>query len=364
MPTPNQQPTPTTARLTTPAQMVASLPLWLGYVPTRSLVISCLYEPRGRVGLTLRFDLPPAVHEEALVREAVRRVAHQQPTRVLMALYTDEPDGPGRAREGMVVQLREELEDCLPGLLVAEAVLVRDGRFWSYLCSDPRCCPAEGTPVETGSHDAPVKLLEAEQVLRGQVVLPDREALARTLDPPQLLAAEQARQACEQSQRRHRAHRARGAATWRDRWLGCWRAQAADLVGGAGWVELVEAADLATSLEDVLLRDALVSEHEPEALLPLLREVMRQVPAPFDAPVCTLFAWLSYCEGGGAVVTIALERALRTDPSYSLALLLDEVVRGQVPPALVREVSREAGLRPPAARRRARRSRRSRGSAS
>ncbi|HTL22935.1 MAG TPA: DUF4192 domain-containing protein, partial [Mycobacteriales bacterium] len=178
MPKPTSQP----VRLTTPAQMVASLPLWLGYVPTRSLVVSCLHEPRGRVGLTLRFDLPPAALEQDLVEEAVARVAHQQPTRVLVAVYTDEADGlRQRARAALVEQLCDELQDALPGLVVSEAVLVRGARFWSYLCDSSRCCPAEGTPVSAASADGPVQLLEAEQVLRGQVVLPDREALARSL---------------------------------------------------------------------------------------------------------------------------------------------------------------------------------------
>lgn len=358
---PKPTPQPVTARLTTPAQMVASLPLWLGYVPTRSLVVSCLHEPRGRVGLTLRFDLPPEDLEQDLVTEAVARVAHQQPTRVLVAVYTEEADGRRqRARAALVDQLCDELQDALPGLVVTEAVLVRGERFWSYLCDDPRCCPAAGTPVSAGSQDAPVQLLEAEQVLRGQVVLPDRDALARSLAGPQLLAAAGARQECERALQRHRAQRAQDPTGWRERWLGRWSAAAVVLADGEGWLEAREAADLVTSLEDVLLRDAVVAEHDPADLLPLLRELVRMTPEPFDVAVCTVFAWTAYCDGGGAEVSIALERALRTDPTYSLATLLTEVVLGQVPPATVRAVTREA--RPPrAARRRARRSRPSRG---
>jgi hypothetical protein len=50
-------------------------------------------------------------------------------------------------------------------------------------------------------------------------------------------------------------------------------------------------------------------------------------------------------------VTVLLERALRTDPTYSLATLLSEVVLGQVPPSTVRSVTREA-MRPRGPRRR------------
>ncbi len=364
---PNPTPKPVTARLTTPAQMVASLPLWLGYVPTHSLLICCLHEPRGRVGLTLRFDLPPARLEQSLVDEVVRRVAHQEPSRVLIGVYTEEPDeidGQLKARAPMVEQLVAQLEDELPDLLVTEAVLVRDGRFWSYLCTDTRCCPVEGTPVDAGSQDPQVQLLQAEQVLRGQVVLPDRAALANTLAGPQPLAAAQARQECERARRCNADERAQDLRRWRARRLAAWSDLVLDLAEGEGGVEVAEAAALATSLEDLILRDALVSAHEPEDLIPALREVMQRIPDPYDAPVSTVFAWMSYCEGGGAEVTIALERALATDPSYSLATLLAEVMLGQVPPQMVRELSREVGLLPPTSTRRARRSQRSRGSGS
>jgi hypothetical protein len=92
-----------------------------------------------------------------------------------------------------------------------------------------------------------------------------------------------------------------------------------------------------------------------EALRPVLLDLMRRTPAPYDAPVCTLFAWQSYCDGGGAEVTIALERALRSDPTYSLALLLVQVLDGQVPPATVREITRRVAVRPRRAARRTRR---------
>jgi hypothetical protein len=341
MPKPTPNPQPVTARLTTPAQMVASLPLWLGYVPTDSLVVACCHEPRGRIGLTLRFDLPPAALEQALVEEVTARVVHQQPTRLLIAVYSDEADDRQRARTALVEELCDRLALELPGLRITEAVLVREGRFWSYLCGDVRCCPTEGTPVSAARTDPEVALLEAEQVLRGQVVQRDRDALARSLEAPQLLAAAQGRQECEEARSRHLAGRARDVLQWRERWLSTWADWVVELEDpGDTCLEVWDAAELATSLEDVLLRDALIAESEPDQLLPLLREVLRRTPAPFDAPVCTVFAWLTYCEGGGAEVTIALERALRTDPGYGLATLLGEVMLGQVPPAEVRRLSR------------------------
>jgi len=325
--------------------MVAALPVWLGYVPTRSLVVVCCYEPRGRVGLTLRFDLPPAELEQDLVTEAVLRVVHQQPSRVLVAVYTDEPDDRLRARQALVDELCDQLCGELDDLEVTEALLVRGTRFWSYLCNDTRCCPEEGTPVDVAAEDAPVALLEAEQVLRGQVVLPDRVALERTLAGPELFAAAAARQRCEQAVARHAEAGTAGRAAWRQRWHDRWQAAVDMAASPPLQLDDEEAALLATSLHDLLLRDGLAAEHEPEALRPLLLELMRRTPAPFDAPVCTLFAWQAYCDGGGAEVTIALERALRSDRTYRLALLLTSVLDGQVPPSTVREITRRAGGR-------------------
>lgn len=349
---PNPEPQPVTARLTTPAQMVASLPPYLGYHPTESIVVACCHEPRGRLGLTMRVDLPAARHEQDLVEELVQRVLQQEPTRLLVAVYTDEADGDRLARTDLVHELCSRLQEELPGLRITEAALVRGGRFWSYLCDDPRCCPAEGRPVGEADDDPAVRLLRAEQVLRGQVVQPDRAALARSLAGPQLLEAAVARQRCERALDRHAEAVAASRAAWREEWLEQW-ADAVELFAlPPTTLDAEHAALLATSLTDVLLRDTLAAEHGPEGLLPLLQELVRRTPDPFDAPVCTLFAWMTYCDGGGASVTIALERALRTDPGYSMARLLGQVLHGQVAPEKIRRITRAAVPRAPLGRRR------------
>lgn len=336
------------ARLTSPAQLVASLPLWLGFRPTESLVVVCCHEPRGRVGLTLRFDLPAARTEQPLVAEVGRRVRQQRSTRVLLAVYTCEPDGPGLARAGLVAGLREALAD----LVVAEAVLVRDDRFWSYLCSDPACCPPAGTPVGAACGSEPVRLLQAEQVLEGRAVLPDRAALEASLAGPDRREAEAALQRCELAaallasaveQTGPEAAAETSLAVW-------WRAVARFAAPPAALAGS-EAATLAVSLVDVSVRDELATapSRVVPGLLALVEELARRTPPPYDVAVCTLLAWLSYGHrGGGAVVTIALERALRTDPGYSLARLLQQAVHAQVPPRRLRRLADDDGLERPA----------------
>jgi hypothetical protein len=324
------------ARLTTPAQMVASLPLWLGFLPTESLVVCC-HEPRGRIGLTVRFDLPAAGAEHLLAAEAERRVRQQQATRVLLAVYTAEADGPGLARSALVDALRTALGD----LVVTEAVLVRTDRFWSYLCADPACCPPAGTPVDAASGSAPVRLLQAEQVLDGRAVLPDRAAFEASLAGPTGLAARAAVRRCEIASALLADAVEEGpetaAETARSAW---WRAVARFGAPPAALADS-EAATLAVSLVDVRVRDELATApgRLVPSLLAVVEELARRTPPPYDVPVCALLAWLSYRQGGGATVTIALERALDSDPDYGLAQLLQQAVHAQVPPSLLRRLA-------------------------
>lgn len=327
------------ARLTTPAEMVASLPLHLGFVPTESLVVACCHEPRGRMGLTMRFDLPPPEHETLLVEEVARRVRQQQATRVLVAVYTSEPDGQVRARTALVDDLREQLAD----LIVTEAVLVRQGRFWSYLCRTESCCPAAGTPVDQARESSPVRLIEAENVLSGRVVLHDREALEASLAGPSLLEAQVAMQRCEiASNLLADAIEEAGLEVAGESSLVGWNQALHRFRTPPACLGEMEVAALAVSLVDVWVRDQIAASpaRDLPALLVLLEELVCRTPAPYDAPVCALFAWLSYCDGGGAVVTIALERALRSDPDYPMGHLLQQALLAQVAPKELRKITR------------------------
>src|SRR5689334_13928013 len=124
-------------RMTTPAQVVASLPVSIGYTPTESLVVVCCHEPRGRSGLTLRVDLPAADREAGVVEQVEAIVRRQRATRVILVVYTDEPDGTVTARRALI----DLLLDAFADLVVTEALLVRQGRFWSYVCDRAACCP-------------------------------------------------------------------------------------------------------------------------------------------------------------------------------------------------------------------------------
>ena len=57
---------------------------------------------------------------------------------------------------------------------------------------------------------------------------------------------------------------------------------------------------------------------------------------PDDAPVLALLGWVAYAHGDGGLANVALERCLASDPDYTLAHLLVEMLARQVPPREVR----------------------------
>ena len=329
------------ARLTSPVQLAAAVPEQLGFVPGESLVVLCQHEPRGRVGLVMRFDLPARAAEAPLAEDVARRVRHERATRIALVVYTDEPGR--RPRTGLVEAVRERLGE----LQLTDALLVRDARAWSYVCEDVRCCPVEGTPLSQADSGSGLALLRAERVGAGRSVLPSRAALEALVAPPTFLAAVEAVQRLRAADEALRATvRAAGRGAAREAALSSWQAVLSRWDRPPVQTTDQEAASLVVSLDDVLVRDRVVglsaAPGAAAAMTGLLEDLCRRTPAPYDAPVCTLLAWVSYAEGAGALTTVALDRALATDPAYALAVLLDQALQGQIPPARVRELSRRS----------------------
>lgn len=349
-----QIPTPR-LRLRTPAEVVAVVPYLLGFVPERSVVAIALSGPRSTIGLTVRADLTPPDGVDA-VGEIPARLALAGADEAILVVFDAEPDGaamPGGAR---VDDLRHELRE--HDIDLREALLVRDGRWWSYLCTDPRCCPPEGTIVVPPDRPGGASRVAAAMALEGRAPLPSRAALAESVAPVGFLAAVAMTQAL--SRARNDLVGRLGVDEVRTRSLQLFtEAVERFAVPPVPVLADDEAARLIAALDDVQVRDAVASWGANGAAAPLvdlLRELARRTPPPFDAPITTTLAWVAYQEGDCTLAMVALDRALATDPAYSMARLLDEAVRRQVPPSALRAVSRQVLLpERPRRRRRARR---------
>ena len=170
----NPQPQHPRVRVGDPAGLLAIVPHLLGFVPQTSLVVLGAGPPDGWVQVALRYDLPDPPDTGTAAQIAAHAVAvlsrHQMAT-VIIAGY-----GPGP----LVTPVADATRDTIhrAGLRVHDVLRVQDGRYWSYLCREPSCCPAEGVPFDAGAHPA-------AQVLAGtgQPVRADRDALAATIAP-------------------------------------------------------------------------------------------------------------------------------------------------------------------------------------
>jgi hypothetical protein len=327
-------------RLTSPGEIAGAVPHLCGFLPRESIVLVSLRGARARVGLTLRFDLPPPAAEQALAAEAAQRLRADGAGGAVAVVYTDQ-DGDVLPRRGLVESWRARCREA--GIDVHDALLVRAGAWVSYLCSDARCCPPEGTPLTRAASSAALGLVAAQQAVEGRAVLPSREELAASIAGPQLLAAQaavQALTAAEGAFARDRAERGRRAADAAA--LDRWRAAVRRFADPRAQLSGDDAAALAVALQDVLVRDQVVTWAlgESSGLLGLLLELVRRTPPPFDAPVCTLLACVAYADGDGGLANVALERVGRSRPGYALAVLVQQALHAQVPPAQVRTLLR------------------------
>lgn len=365
----------TTIRLSGPADVLAVLPYQLGFHPRDCLVAVSLHGTR--VGLVQRIDLPPPGHVGDAVVAMMAPLRQDSPRSVVLIGF-EERDGESRA------MLDEMAGACGPaGIEVADRMVVRGGRWFSPDCHQS-CCPPEGLRLPVPS-EVPVV---AEFVGREICPLPDRSALADRLEPPSPLMGRALSALADEWLELRRAATDAGdeeVDECRATELGVW-ARILCAKDDAESVEALPAQDLAmlaVSLTDVDLRDALIAWLCPgtlaqelidpmlvvqmsralaeppwlcrdsrlgadigdgrdsrlggdigdiEQVIALQRigqrlcELCAALPDVWAVPALTMLATFTWWRGDGALTRIALDRALRVDPHYRLAQLLERMV--------------------------------------
>ncbi len=329
---------PPVARLRSPGELAAVVPMLCGFVPTESLVVVALHGPRSRIGLTMRIDLPKEEAPRRLVSEVLERLAADDADGVFLVVCTEALDVAEQLpRAALVSGLSEGCRSA--GVHLADALLLRGTRWRSYVCQNRSCCPAEGVPVDAAAGGA-VDLVAAAQALDGRAVLPSRSALRASLAPVQGPRADTAAHALAAARRARAASlRAEGRAVTGRRDLLRWRRALEEAAEAPREGDVQITAALVASLEDVLVRDEVLTwalEGDGTQLLSLLLRLAGACGPPSDAAVCTVLAWVAHTRGNGAMANVALDRALTTDPSYAMARLSRQALDGQVPPSRMR----------------------------
>jgi hypothetical protein len=227
------------------------------------------------------------------------------------------------------------------GIAMTELLRADNGRYWSYVCRDPACCPPAGTPFDVTGHPAARALRAA-----GSRVLADRDALAATLaatSGPEAAMRRVTRQ-CLAAVAKCAARLDRAGSHVAVPRLTATLGQVAVLDAieryrGAGVVPVEHAAWLTVALRQVRVRDEAWARMDPEhqgAHLRLWTDLTRLARPGFVAAPASLLAFVAWQAGDGALANVALDRALADNARYSMALLLREALDSGAPPSMAR----------------------------
>jgi hypothetical protein len=316
-------------RVSTPAGVLATIPHLLGFTPRDSLVVLGHTREAGRVQAVLRYDLPdpPSAGLAAQIAGHAAAALARQPVTGAVAIGY----GPGH----LVTPLADAVRDAIPaaGLRLRDVLRVEDGRFWSYLCQNPACCPPGGVAFDATTHPAGVALTAA-----GLTALASREALAATIAPVTGPQATEMGKATEIAERAARALTAlRGHAEVERRALRLVAAAIGAYRSGQAIVSAHRHAWLTLVLTQLRVRDDAWARMDPahhEQHRRLWADVVRRAqPGYVAAPAC-LLAVAAWQGGDGALANLALDRALAEDPGYSMAQLLRDALAAGTPPAM------------------------------
>jgi len=334
---------PRVLKLRSPEDLVETLPYLVGFQPSRSIVLVCLR--RRELLLTMRLDLPPSRHAQASARTLTGPAVRSGTDMVLVACYP-EGDADRAAAERMVGHVRRELRG--HDVTVKEAIRVEDGRWWSYLCDRPECCPPDGTPVPDSPGPAAVAA-----VLAGEVALPSRRALYDRLAPVNDIAAIAVAQSVAA------AEAGACARIVADKEPDPWRLEEGRFLAGlleryaaGGRASPAEAGRALVALQDIQVRDACIAWWDDKACcatsVKLWTDLVRHAPPDLVAAAATLLAGSAWLSGEGALANIALERAFAGDSSYRLARILETAIQGGISPERFRGIGRFSGSAQPA----------------
>lgn len=293
--------------------MLGLVPYLLGFRPQESLVF--LLIRHNRVLLTARIDLPPLIAAEAVVHQFVGLSQQHDASGLVVLAYSD--DIPAAQ------ELVSAIAPALAPFGLVDALCVDEERWWSMTCTSD-CCPADGTPYDLSSHP-----MAAEAVYAGLTAAADRAAIAEQVTGPPTDdvagLSDLAREVSSELGGLSPSRQGDLIAT-----------MVLEFVRQPRRLSDAECARLAVLAGTIAARDvawSMISRDEVAAHLQLWQQVVARAVAPFElAPLCLLglSAWIA---GDGALQNCCVERALRLDPDYSLAGLLDEINLRALPPS-------------------------------
>jgi hypothetical protein len=314
-----------------PGELIATLPALLGFHPRESLVLLAVEppgaEPGRRIRAGLRVDLPPPDGPPGFTGELAALAATQHCTDLGLVVIGSAPDPPTCGPPGplppahrLVERLRRQCR--------RRGLWLRDAYWTPRIATGAPWRCYEGCACAGELPDPSATAAAAAAVLHGQVIHPDRAAVERLVAPGE--PGELARRSRLLEDRIDRAEAGEVAlAEGMDslRLVLDWLARA-----DAGPARLADAdvVALCLALTDRPVRDVccgLAFGERAGAAERLWTALLAAAPDPEAAEPAVLLACCALARRDGALVGVALERALTAWPGHRLAELFDAALR-------------------------------------
>ncbi|MFG1879520.1 DUF4192 domain-containing protein [Sphaerisporangium sp. NPDC049003] len=309
--------------VTSPPDAIALTPYLLGFHPHDSLVI---LGHGGEGSFAFRLDLVGRERYSDLLMQLSGLLTRNDAEAAVLLGY-----GPQETAVPLLAEVRDALTDIVT---VKDVVHVDGGRWWSLMCTDPQCCPAEGTP-----YDIATSRLAAQATFAGLVAYASREEMTAMVAPVDgedrvWMAAEteRAEQELLDITRSPSLLVQQGVQLVRS------------LIGQDRGLTDHEVARLSIVLTSLRVRDealALIPTLDPRQQLRLWQDVTRRAAGEYAAAPAVLLAFLAYINGNGSLARIALDRCRQLAPSYTMAELIGYCLNLGIPPETVRDKIRD-----------------------
>lgn len=297
-----------TFRAKTPEDLLAAIPVTLGFEPRDSIVMLTF---GGAQPVHARIDLPPRGDPLALdgVVAALLDACRRNPAaRAVFVLYCS---GAGHGRR-IARRLRRDFERA--AIEVVDCLRVDGGRWYS---ADGRRAgvPSEGVPYDSSGHP-----FRAQAVMAGHVTFGSRDELAASI-----AADPEGRDAVRAALEDAVLLSAEGLAALCDRHASA----------GTSPTDQ-EVAALLLTLQLASRRDAAWAPLTREVAgghVLLWRDVVRRAPEELMPAAAAVLGFVAWLHGDGALAWCALDRCLKRAPEHRLGTLVAAMLAGALPPS-------------------------------
>ena len=303
--TPAPDPTPTLLRARTPGDIAAFVPVALGFLPERSVVMVSVGSPGG---MHARVDLPHDPDDVDDVVEALLRPARRNGVReVVVVVYDDDTTVADEAAWA----IHEEFTAA--GIRVREVLRVHDDHWYAVLPGAPLAA-YQGVRFTLADHH-----FTAQGVFAGRVTHASREALRATI-------------ARDDRQARLVAGAIPAA---RPLAPGALATLTREHMGRGTTFSSAELASVAVTVPAGDRRDEAwgwLGRRDARRAVDLWSDAVRRLPDTHVAGPAAILAFAAWLVGDGALAWCAIDRCVAVEPSHSLARLVTQLLEEATPP--------------------------------